>query len=67
MTEAAIACDLLVEGTVATMDGERRTLDDGAIAIHDGSIVEIGLAQALRARYRPTRILGGGDAIVIPG
>lgn len=67
MTEAAIPCDLMVEGTVATMDGERRTFTAGAIAIDDGAIVEIGLAQALRARYRPARILGGGDAIVIPG
>jgi len=67
VTEAVVGCDLLVEGTVATMDGERRTIEDAAIAVRDGAIVEIGLAQALRARYRPARHLGGTDAIVLPG
>lgn len=61
------ACDLLVEGTVATMDPARRTLEDAAIAVRDGEIAEIGLAQAMRARWRAARTLGGSDAIVLPG
>jgi 5-methylthioadenosine/S-adenosylhomocysteine deaminase len=63
-----VAVDLLVaHGLVVTVDAERRILADGAVAIRDGRIVEVGKAPDLRARYRPRRLIDAGDFVVLPG
>jgi 5-methylthioadenosine/S-adenosylhomocysteine deaminase len=59
--------DWLVEGTVITMDPDRRILRDGAVAVLDGRIVAVDKVEHLRARYTPTRTLGGPRRFVIPG
>jgi 5-methylthioadenosine/S-adenosylhomocysteine deaminase len=59
--------DLLIEGTVVTMDGARRVLRDGAVAVRDDRIVAVDDAAQLRTRYDPARRLGGARRIVLPG
>lgn len=59
--------DLLIEGTVITMDPQRRVIRDGAVAVHGDRILAIGEAGELRARYEPQRKLGGERRMVIPG
>ena len=48
-------------------DGTTTTLSDAGIYQEDGSILEIGPWNELRARYRPDEELGGSDFAIIPG
>jgi len=58
--------DLLIEGgTVVTMDGERRVLDEGAVAIKDGVIVAV--LDEGEPRPSATRTLDARGRLVIPG
>ena len=59
--------EMLVEGTVVTMDAERRVIRDGALAVDKGRIVDVGRAADLRARFDAERTLGGPRRFVIPG
>ena len=63
-----VAVDLLVEGDwVITIDPTRRMIRDGAVAVHEGRIVDVGTARSLRERWAPTERIGGRNRIVLPG
>ena len=64
---AAEPVSMLVEGTVVTMDAERRVIADGAVAVAGDRIVEVGKAAELRARHPDARRIGGARRYVIPG
>ncbi len=57
----------LVEGTVVTMDPDRRIIRNGAVAVAGDRIAEVGDATELRARYPGARRIGGPRRYVIPG
>ena len=60
--------DMLLENAmVITVDGERRVFLDGAIAINDGEILDVGPSDALRLKYKAATILDGTDMIAMPG
>jgi 5-methylthioadenosine/S-adenosylhomocysteine deaminase len=59
--------DLLIEGTVITMDPDRRVIRDGAVAVKDDRIVAVDRADDVRARFEAQRTLGGNRRIVLPG
>ena len=59
--------DLLIEGTVITMDPARRVIREGAVAVRGDRIVAVDTADGVRARYEPARTLGGSRRIVLPG
>ncbi len=60
--------DLLVSGgTVMTMDGARRIVADGAVAIRGDSIVAVGPRGEIEARYRGRRRINAAGRIVLPG
>jgi len=62
------AIDLLIEdGVVVTVDAARRVIADGAVAIHDGSIVAVGKTADLAPLYRPAKRLHASNHLVIPG
>ncbi|HSN68863.1 MAG TPA: amidohydrolase, partial [Thermoanaerobaculia bacterium] len=58
--------DLIVRGgTVLTMAGPN--IADGAVAIRDGAIVEVGPAGAIEARYRAAQRIDAPGSAVLPG
>jgi 5-methylthioadenosine/S-adenosylhomocysteine deaminase len=66
--DTAIAVDLIVAGDhVVTMDGDRPTLSDSAVAIDDGRIVAIGSRAEIAQRYRAAETLDGRNRVVMPG
>ena len=64
MVESA---DWLLEGTVITMDPDRRIIRDGAVAVRGDRIVAVDRADAVRERFTADRTLGGARRFVIPG
>jgi 5-methylthioadenosine/S-adenosylhomocysteine deaminase len=61
------SADLLIEGTVITMDPERRVIRDGAVAVRGDRIAAVGTAAELGERYDAARTLGGERRMVLPG
>ena len=60
--------DLIVYGDyVVTMDAELRVVVDGAVAVSNGLIVEIGDAAAIDQRFSAQETLPGTGRIVMPG
>jgi len=62
-----IPADLLVEGTIVTLDREDRIIGEGAIAVQGNRLVAVGLASDIKASYAADRILGGRRHVVMPG
>jgi 5-methylthioadenosine/S-adenosylhomocysteine deaminase len=54
-------------GTVVTVDAERRVIADGALAIDRGAIVAVGTRAGIAEAYRGRRVLDAGGGIVLPG
>lgn len=60
--------DLLISGgTVITMDGGRRFIDDGAVAIKADRIVDVSPADELAKRYAARRSIDATGKVVMPG
>ncbi|GLU29242.1 amidohydrolase family protein [Brucella sp. NBRC 12950] len=58
---------LLLHGTIVTVDGSRRILDDGALATEDDRIVDIGSVEELQPRHREKRTIDCTGKMIIPG
>lgn len=58
---------LLLGGTVVTMDQDRKVIENGAVAVEDGRIVAIGIADALRAQAQAARTIDCTDHVIFPG
>jgi 5-methylthioadenosine/S-adenosylhomocysteine deaminase len=60
--------DLIIKsGTVVTMDGSRRVLEDGGIAVKDGRIVEVGITADIDRHYAAREVFEARGKVVIPG
>lgn len=60
--------DWLITGPiVVTMDPAGRVIHDGAVAIRGDTIVGVGTAAALEAKYKPAHPLALRDGVLIPG
>jgi 5-methylthioadenosine/S-adenosylhomocysteine deaminase len=60
--------DLLVTGgTVVTMDGQRRVIQDGAVAIRGDSIVAVGPRAEIENRFEAAQTIDAHGALVLPG
>ena len=65
---AAATIDLIVRnGTVVTMDRDRRVVADGAVAVDRGAIVAVGPAADVAKSWSARRTLDARGGIVIPG
>ena len=63
-----IPVDLIIRGgTVVTMDGERRVIQNGGIAIKDGRIVQVGDAALMDLNYSSRQVIEAQGKVVIPG
>jgi 5-methylthioadenosine/S-adenosylhomocysteine deaminase len=58
---------LLRDGTVVTMDGSRRLIEHGAVAVQGERIMAVGTVAELTARYQAKRNLDARGKIVLPG
>jgi 5-methylthioadenosine/S-adenosylhomocysteine deaminase len=60
--------DLIVAGgTVVTMDGSRRILDDSAIAVKGDSIEAVGPRAEIEAKYTAAQQIDARGKLVLPG
>ena len=58
---------LLLGGTVLTMDGENRILEDAGLAILKDQIVALGPNEALQASYQTEHIIEARNHVIMPG
>ncbi|MFE5429175.1 amidohydrolase family protein [Peribacillus simplex] len=58
---------LLVHGVVITMDEQRRILKDGAVAIHNGRIIEVQDTEELFGKYEAKKVIDCKHHCVLPG
>ena len=60
--------DLIIRGgTIVTMDGSRRVIESGGIAIKNGRIVAVGTAAELDLNYQSRQVIEAQGKVVIPG
>ena len=52
---------------VVTMDGQRRVVENGAVAVRGERIVAVGPRADIATQYQPKQRLDRGDAILMPG
>src|SRR5437764_14242916 len=63
-----IKVDLIIRGgTVVTMDGSRRVIENGGIAIKDGRIVAVDTAALMDLNYSARQVIEAQGKVVIPG
>jgi 5-methylthioadenosine/S-adenosylhomocysteine deaminase len=60
--------DLLIDnGTVITVDGDRRVIEGGSVAVRGDRIVAVGTSAELRARYDAKQVIDARRKAVLPG
>jgi 5-methylthioadenosine/S-adenosylhomocysteine deaminase len=60
--------DLLVlNGTLVTMDKDRRVIDDAGVAIKDGRIVAVDASREIARSYSAPQTVDAANKIIIPG
>ena len=61
-------CDILIQAAcIVTQDGLRTVVENGALAVADGMVLDVGPREAVAAAHAPARVLDLGDALVLPG
>ena len=58
---------VVTNGLVVTMDGGRRVLANGAVAIDGADIVGVDSSEAIGSRFRGAEVIDAGGRIVMPG
>lgn len=65
---AAERVDIIIRGgTVVTMDGSSRVIDNGAVAVKGERIVAVGTAAEIAAKYSAPRAMNATGKVVMPG
>jgi len=65
---AAERVDLIIRGgTVVTMDGSSRVIENGAVAVKSERIVAVGTAAEVAAKYAAARTIDATAKVVMPG
>ncbi len=58
---------IIKHGTILTMDGKDRVIDDGAVAINGGRILEVGRTGKIEGKYKIDQTIDARGKVVIPG
>jgi 5-methylthioadenosine/S-adenosylhomocysteine deaminase len=58
---------LIKKGIIYTMDKQRRIIRDGAVAIDDGRIVDVGPTEELNRRHSADEVIDASEKAVLPG
>src|SRR5687768_10881459 len=58
---------IILGGTIVTMDGARRVIDDGGIAVAGGRIVAIGPRAEIQSGFTARKRVNAAGKVVIPG
>ncbi len=58
---------LIVHGLVVTMDPSFRVLEDGALAIRDGRIADLGETADILSRYHGRKVIDAHRKLILPG
>lgn len=66
-SRVAFVDTVIVGGTVVTMDGGRRVIEDGAVAIKGGVIEAVGTRREIAAGFRGRQVINASGKAVIPG
>src|SRR5947208_14618551 len=62
------AVDIIIRGgTVVTMDGSHRVIEQGAIAVKNGRIVEVGKTADIDRNYAAREVVNATGKVVVPG
>lgn len=68
LANAAERVDIIIRGgTVVTMDGTSRVIENGAVAIKGERIVAAGATSEIVARYTAARTINAAGKVVMPG
>src|ERR1700738_5116116 len=60
--------DIIVRGgTVVTMDGSRRVIENGSVAVKNGRIVAVGDTAEIERTYGAREIVDATGKVVVPG
>jgi 5-methylthioadenosine/S-adenosylhomocysteine deaminase len=57
----------VIHGTLVTMDGTRRVLQDGAIAIQAYTIVAVDSSATIDSMYESAKVIDARGALIMPG
>ena len=58
---------VVTNGQVVTMDGSRRVLPSGGVAVDGDRIVAVGTTDELAARFRARQVIDAAGGIIMPG
>lgn len=60
--------DMLISGgTIVTMDGARRVIENGAVAVKQGRVVAVGARAEIEAAYTARETINATGKVVVPG
>ena len=59
--------DLVITGTLLSMDTDRTIWSDGAVVVRAGRITEVGHRSTITKRHGDVKTLGGPECLVTPG
>ena len=63
-----MSCDIVIEhGLVMTMDAKGTVIQDGAVAVKGGKVIEVGSTEEVAGAHRARKVVDAGRGVVIPG
>src|ERR1043166_9710664 len=62
------AVDIIIKGgTIVTMDGSRRVINNGGVAVEKGRVVDVGSAADIERTYAAREVVNATGKVLIPG
>ena len=62
------AVDIIIKGgTIVTMDGSRRVINNGGVAVEKGRVVDVGSAPDIERKYAAREVINATGKVLIPG